>query len=280
MNRPRSRPILYAHRGAAAELPENTLPAFGRALELGADALETDLHMTIDGHIVAAHDPDGYRMTGISARIRDVTLAEVPTWDAGHGFVDSDGSRPFVNQGYRIPTLEQLLCELPPVPLNLDIKQWSPSMLNTLLALLSRTGSERRVTLASFRTQTMFQVRRHGYVGRTALAMGDVLSLLALPRTLQVRIWGSERASFALQIPTHRGPIRLDTPARIREWQALGLQVEYWTINDPAEARMLLERGADGIMTDDPALIKPVLDDFLAQYPAARSGGDGRPETN
>lgn len=265
MNHKRPPPLLYAHRGAGVEQPENTMPAFRRALEIGADALETDLHMTIDGHIVVSHDPDGRRMTDTAKRIRDATLAEVRTWDAGRGFVDAHGNRPFANRGYRIPTLHELLTEMPPVPLNVDIKQSSPSMLSTLISLLTRTNSEHRVTLASFQWRTMRAVSRAGYPGRTALSLGEVASLLATPRGLQKRLWQRPPGTCTAQVPTHQGRIRLDSRARIRAWQALGFQVEFWTINDPDEAMRLLERGADGIMTDDPAAIKPVFDAFLAR---------------
>src|SRR5262249_3915363 len=81
-------PRLYAHRGAAAELPENTLPAFARALELSADAIETDAHLTKDGHIVLSHDATGERMCGKPIAIARATLAEVREWDAGATFRD------------------------------------------------------------------------------------------------------------------------------------------------------------------------------------------------
>src|SRR5262245_17834342 len=82
--------IVYAHRGAAAERPENTLASFRRALELGADALETDVHLTADGAVVAIHDADGARV-GARRAVAVSTLAEVKAWDAGYVFVDARG---------------------------------------------------------------------------------------------------------------------------------------------------------------------------------------------
>jgi glycerophosphoryl diester phosphodiesterase len=255
--------LLYAHRGAAAEQPENTLRSFARALEVGAHALETDLHMTRDGHIVVSHDATGQRMAGVSARFRDVTLAQVKGWDAGYGFVEPDGHRPFVNKGYRVPTLEELLLELPGVPLNVDIKQPYPAMVVPLLSLLERTRSSDRVTVASFDTRTMLAVRRRAYAGATSMSMGEVISFLALPmsgwRALWRRFGGLAQAA---QLPTHQGPVRLDTPERIRALREQGLRVDYWTIDEPAEAERLLRCGADGIMTNDPAAIRPVFDAF------------------
>src|ERR1700727_2463127 len=91
-------PRLYAHRGAGIELPENTIPSFALAVGLGADALETEAHLTRDGHGVLSHDPTGARMCGVATSIADATLAEVQAWDAGAGSAHA-------GKGYRVPTL-------------------------------------------------------------------------------------------------------------------------------------------------------------------------------
>ncbi len=85
---------LYAHRGAAAERPENTMPAFERALEIGVDALEMDVHLTRDGHFIVSHDETGARMTGRRVVWNDVDLTDAQRLDAGWGFVDGNGTRP------------------------------------------------------------------------------------------------------------------------------------------------------------------------------------------
>lgn len=250
------RPLLYSHRGASIEQPENTLPSFRRAADIGVDAFETDAHMTSDGHIVVGHDPSGGRMCGVPREIRRTLLREVQSWDAGRGFVDSDGRRPFAGKGYRMPTLEQLLQEFPDMPLNIDLKQRDPSMVETALDLLRRHNAEQRVTLASFSDDTMHKVRTLGYTGPTALAQREVIGLLALHPIAYKLL---RRRGDAAQIPPRVGPIDLSTPAFIDKCHRLGLRVDYWTINDPAHAERLLDAGADGIMTDDPAAIAPVF---------------------
>src|SRR5690242_7442718 len=80
-------PIIYAHRGASFELPENTLEAFGLALDLGADAIETDAHMTRDGRIVLSHDATGAKTAGVPLPIRDLTLSELRQWNVGARFI-------------------------------------------------------------------------------------------------------------------------------------------------------------------------------------------------
>lgn len=263
MNAP---PRLYAHRGAAVELPENTMAAFVRALEYGVDALEMDVHVTADGHVVVSHDPSGKRMCGIDAHIRDHTLEDVQSWDAGRNFTSEDGSRPFAGDGYCIPTFEQVLTELGDVIINADLKQTRPSMVDAFVALVRRHKACDRVIAASFDLRTTMAIRRAGYEGQTALPRAEVLALLAMPRALFQRLpW----RGHAVQIPPRVGPLDLASPSFIAKCHALDLRVDYWTINDPAEARRLLEAGADGIMTDDPARLVPVFRQWRDEQAAA-----------
>ncbi|HVV82230.1 MAG TPA: glycerophosphodiester phosphodiesterase [Kofleriaceae bacterium] len=255
MSRPR--PFrLYAHRGASAELPENTLPAFRRALDYGVDALELDVHLTRDGHPIVSHDPDGARMAGDPRAWRDLDLAEARRLDVGRGFVGPDGDHPHAGKGFRAPALEELLVELPGVHLNIDVKQASPPMVRPLLALLRRLKAEERVTLASFQSRTLLEIRRRGYGGETALGRPEVLAVLGLPSSVVERL---PFLGVAAQVPVKAGPVRLDRPVFIAKCHRLGIRVDFWTINDPAEARRLIALGADGIMTDDPARMAPAL---------------------
>lgn len=249
-------PRLYAHRGAAKERPENTLESFARGLELGADALEMDVHLTADGHVVVAHDPTLARTAGVTVELRRLTLDALQRIDVGWGFVDEDGDRPFNGKGVRIPTLAAVLDAFPGVPLNVDVKQRAPSMVDALLSLLREKRAEERVLLTSFEGAVLSAVRAAGYPGPTGMSLPEVLSLLVAPTR-----WHSLRRprGTAAQIPTHAGRVRLDTAGFIAKAHALGLRVDYWTINDPREATRLLDLGADGIVTDDPAVMAPVF---------------------
>lgn len=232
---------LYAHRGAAAELPENTLEAFARALEVGANAIETDAHMTRDGHVVLSHDATGARRAGTARAICDATLDEVKRWDVGRGL--------------RVPTLAEALAAFPDVRFNVDAKQRRPDMTAALVEAIRRAGAEPRVLVASFDVRTLRRVRRT-YRGATGLAQAEVIALLALPSPVlrAVRLAGS-----AAQLPHRYGPIDLGKRSVVDKCHALGLVVHYWTVNDVARAKELLAIGADGIMTDDPRAIAPAF---------------------
>ena len=247
---------LYAHRGCSAELPENTLPAFERAVQLGVDALELDVHLTRDGHPIVSHDPSAERMTGQRVAWRELDLAAAQRLDVGRGFVAADGTRPHAGQGIHAPSLAQVLAAFPTMRLNIDVKQWAPPMVSPLLALLRRAKAEDRVTLASFQLRTMLEVRRRGYGGETALGQAEVVALLTLPIAV---IRNLPFVGTAVQIPVAHGRVRLDRPAFLAKCHALGMRVDYWTVDDPVEARRLIGLGADGIMTDDPARMTTAL---------------------
>jgi glycerophosphoryl diester phosphodiesterase len=240
--------ILYAHRGASGELPENTVPAFRRALEVGANALETDVHLTRDGHVVVSHDPTGERTAGIPRPIDATTLDELRTWDVGRVF---RAGRPDIPpRAFTMPTLEEVLAEFPGVPFNVDIKRHDAWAARAVVDVVRRRHAQARVRLASFDAATLRVVRRLGYEGPTSLGASEILRLVCLPeRVLRVL----PLAGDAAQIPVKQGPLRLDTPEFIAKVHALGLVVHYWTIDDPSEAERLLKAGADGIMTNEPA---------------------------
>jgi glycerophosphoryl diester phosphodiesterase len=247
---------LYAHRGASAERPENTLPAFARAVEVGVDALELDVHATRDGHLIVVHDPTAQRTCGSPLAWADLDLAEAQRLDAGWGFVAPDGKRPFAGQGISVPTFEQVLVEFPRVRVNVDLK--GERAVDLALALLRRLGAEDRVTVASFQLRTLTRVRRQRYSGETSLAQPEVVTLLSLPAVLWRQL---PYTGDAAQVPTHQGPIRFDRPTFIAKCHSLGLRVDYWVVDDRAEAARLLELGADGIMTNDPAALRPLFAD-------------------
>ena len=244
---------LYGHRGASARLPENTLPAFERALADGANALELDVHPTADGHFVVAHDPDGRRMAGVAEQIRTSTLDEVKKWNVAAGTGHPDLGR------YTVPSLAETLEAFPGVPMSIDLKPDEPDGVPPLLEVVARHGAEGRVTLASFSTRVVRKIRCLGYPGRTSLSKSEVAAIRFLPGVLAKRYVTGDAA----HIPVVHNGIRLDGRRFIKRCRDLGLRVEYWVVDDPEKARQLLDLGATGIMTDDPARIAPVFAERL-----------------
>jgi glycerophosphoryl diester phosphodiesterase len=264
------RPLIYAHRGASLELPENTLHAFELALSLGADALELDAHMTADGFVVVSHDESGMRMAGLPTPIRRTRLREVLRWDVGWGFVDGHGRRPYSGKGYSMPTLAEVIAAFPGVVLNVDAKQESPSMMRAMLEVIAAGAAEHRVRVASFSSRNLREALRLGWTGKLGMAERDVARLYFAPDALLSR---STIAADAAQIPLSAGPLRLATQGFVDKAHRHGVRVDFWTVNDVETARALAGIGADGIMTDDPRTVAPAvraLGDEIREGPQRR----------
>lgn len=211
------------------------MASFARALADGANALESDVHRTRDGHIVISHDPTVQGVT-----IRERTLAELRTIDLGGG--------------ERMPTLLEVLAAFRDVPVNIDLKQ--QGIARDVAALLVESGEAERVLLASFHMSELAAVRASAYPGPTGLAKDEVVRLVALPWPV-LKVWRLRGARA--QVPMRSGRVRFDTAAFVERCHALDVRVDYWTINDAADASALMSIGADGIMSDDPGRVRTAV---------------------
>jgi len=239
-------PLLFAHRGAPNEHVENTLPSFWAALAHGADVLELDVRMSADGHIVVFHDKTGERVFHERKAISSTRLSDIKTWRAR-----SPSGLP-----YQVAALSEVLEAFPHAALNVDVKQSRPDMLLNLLDLIMGYAAEERVLLTSFSARTLSRIRALGYHGPLGMSQRDAALFLLSPRIPHLLPrFGAQR----LQIPMHFGPYNLARRSVVERVHAAGLRVDYWVINDPATAEHLLDLGADGIVTDDPAGIAKVF---------------------
>jgi glycerophosphoryl diester phosphodiesterase len=248
-------PLAIAHRGGAGAAPENTLPAFAAAVDLGYRYLETDAHVTRDGVVVAFHDDRLDRVTDRTGAISALPIAEVEAADAGHVFTpDGGASFPFRGQGVRVPRLEELLTTWPEAYINIDPK--SDAVVAPLVALLDRLDGWERVCLGSFSDRRLREIRRAAR-GRACTSMGPRAVAIARVAALCGRM--PRLGAHGLQIPLRQGPIPLVTAGVVRAAHRAGLFVHVWTINDAPTMRRLLDLGVDGVMTDDPRLLLEVL---------------------
>ncbi|MGH9054367.1 MAG: glycerophosphodiester phosphodiesterase [Acidimicrobiales bacterium] len=240
-------PIPFAHRGGAREAPENTWRSFEHAHSLGYRYMETDVHATSDGVVVAFHDDDLARMAARSELLRDLSWQSVSS-------VRLDGDQ-------AIPRLDELMSAWPEVRWNIDAKD--DSVVGPLADTISRCGSLERVCVTSFSDRRLARVRRTlGPALCTAMGPGAVATLRAAsvmpaqiggPMTVLLRRFG------AAQVPTHQGRLPLVDERFVSRAHTIGLQVHVWTVNDGEDMNRLLDVGVDGIMTDRPAVLKEVL---------------------
>ncbi|WP_181197102.1 glycerophosphodiester phosphodiesterase [Enhygromyxa salina] len=241
----------FAHRGGAACWPENTLEAFRGGLAAGCPWIETDVHMTRDGHIVCHHDHDLRRTSDAAGKIWDHSLSELRRVDAGYRFTPDGHSYPFRGRGLTIPTLEEVAALDPAARINLEIKQANPPMIRALWQQIEALGLHDRVLVASADASLVRAFR--------ALARGAVAS--SAGRAEIFAFWLAARAGLssrlpidyeALQVPTGFRGLEVVTAPFVEAAHRRGLQVHVWTIDDVEVMRRLIELGVDGIMTDQP----------------------------
>ncbi len=225
------------------------MESFARALADGATALELDVHLTRDHHLVVAHDPDGARTAGRAEMIRDSSLEDLGHWNVAESSPVSSG-RPM-----RMPVLSEVIRGFPDVPISVDLKATDPGAAESILDAVRALDAEPRVTVGSFHGQQVRRLRRLGYRGPTALTRSEVATTRFFPWFLCRAVVRGQAA----MVPRRHGSIRLDVGAFIRRCRRLGLRVDFWVVNDPAAARSLLSAGATGIVTDDPRRLSPLL---------------------
>jgi glycerophosphoryl diester phosphodiesterase len=241
-------------------MPENTLPAFARGLEQGADRLELDVHATADGHVVVVHDETLERTTNGTGAVRGVSLEELQSLDAGWGFTAADGTQPFRGRGFRVPTLAEVCAAFPEVPLNVEIKQLEPPIETAVLSVLDRFAARARTLLAAEQGEIMARIRTQAAGVLTSFSAPEVADFVS--RLRGGTLAGCRPAGVALQVPPAFRDVPIITPALVAAAHDLGLEVHAWTINERAEMERLLALGVDGLMTDFPALGREVVERF------------------
>jgi glycerophosphoryl diester phosphodiesterase len=245
-------PIVIGHRGAAGDHPENTLLSFEAALRDGAAILESDVHVSRDGVPILLHDPTLERACGVAGAAADWTWSALRALDAGFGYQDDRGERPFLGRGIRIASLEEAFERFPDARFNLEIKCEGEAVLRETLRLIERHDRADRTLLTAGEDPIMRGLRRAVAVApvRPALgaSLGEVLAVIASA----LRGEPMPEGVMALQIPSEFAGRPLVTPALVEHAHAHGVEVHVWTINELAEIEALLALGVDGIVTDHP----------------------------
>lgn len=252
------RPLVFAHQGGEAIRPSNTMLAFDHAVELGADVLDADMHITSDGVLVLMHDETVDRTTNGQGYIRDMTLAELQQLDAGYTFSTDDGKTfPYRGQGITVPALEELFQKYPDLHYGIEIKQTPPEVAMPFCALIRKYNLQNKVLVSSFRKDNMDAFRRECPEVATS-AVEDEVRLLFF--THLAGLHGLVTPAYqSLQIPERGGGFELLTPQFIAAAHSRGLQVQPWTINDEADLRRITALGVDGINTDFPDRLLNIL---------------------
>ena len=289
-------PMIAAHRGGGDNNPENTLLAFREAVKtIGVDIIESDLYLTKDGYLVYNHDSYVDETCNVNGDktlkevealcenkenrhyIKDMTLAELRQYNFGYYFEDKNGSRPykdaedFAEKGLQIATAEALFEEFyeshPELLFIVEIKDGGDRG-REACRILSETldaypAYKDRIVIGTFNDEIEEELKTN-YPSLLRGAPTGTAAKFIITQYLGVNLF--DGGDFAcLQIPMSYDlgiEIPLNKKTLVRRAHRRNIAVQYWTINDPDEMRELIEMGVDCIMTDDPILLKQVLEEY------------------
>lgn len=245
-------PVAVAHRGGASAWPENSMPAFQGAIDLGFRYLETDVQATVDGVLVAFHDETLDRATDATGRISEMTWDEVRA-------ARIDGTEP-------IPRLEELLSAWPRARWSIDPKH--DAAVDLLATTLQRQHAVGRVCVGAFSDARVARIRSLcGPELCTALGPRGVGRLVAGAKGMRV----ARPAGHVAAVPTSMSGVPVIDERLLEHTRRLGVAVHVWTIDDESEMVELLDAGVDGIMTDQPATLRSVLEARGEWHPVHRA---------
>ncbi|SDL10554.1 glycerophosphodiester phosphodiesterase [Tessaracoccus oleiagri] len=222
---------IWAHRGASAYAPENTLPAFELAIAQGADGVELDVQRTADGHLVVVHDETVDRTSDGTGRVVDLTVAELRRLDFG--------------DGARIPLLDEVLrlCAPTGMVVNVELKtsiELYPGIEQEARDVVEAAGMGERVVFSSFNHYTLAGLRGQVAPERLGLLFADGIH----------EPWEYARRFGAGAL--HPGLHLLQLPGYVERAHEAGLLVHVWTVNDPGHMALVAAAGVDAVITNHP----------------------------
>ena len=253
---------VVAHRGDSAFFPENTLPAFISAAELGVDCIETDVHLTNDGVCVIWHDDTLERISGDKGLVSDKPYEELLSMDAGKMFsIDNGITFPFRGKGINIATFDEALKAMPDMRFNVDLKDNNIELVNEFAKIIRKNNAQDRVLGASFHDNIIKNIRVIIPEIASSFSQKEMLKIVILNKLGILRFHGKFKADAA-QIPEYQGKIKVLSKSLIKILHKKGVKVHIWTVNNKNDMIRFIKMGVDTVMTDDPRLLIKTLSEM------------------
>ncbi|HXN87522.1 MAG TPA: glycerophosphodiester phosphodiesterase [Candidatus Binataceae bacterium] len=250
-------PRIFGHRGSAGTHPENTMPSFQAAVDLGAHYLETDVHLTRDGEVVVSHDDNLERTCGHPGLIAELDYGDIAAMDAGFSFSLNGINFPFRAKAIQVPRLTEVLAAFPRMRFNIDLKPEHVSIIEPTLKVIDAAGMRRMVLLTSEYQPRLDEIRAAASEIPTGLGY---LEIAAFMQATAARDASYHPPGDAIQIPTEYHGWKLATPETVEMAHRHGIEVHIWTVNEEPEMRAMFALGVDGIMSDFPGLALKVIE--------------------
>lgn len=234
--------ITYAHRGFSGEYPENTMEAFRKSYDSGCEAIELDVHLSKDGHIMVIHDETVDRTTQSTGYVRDFTMAELEGMDAGGG------------EG--IPSFDRYCAWVQDLPLitNIEIKtdrHYYPGIEEETIAKIKEYKLEDKVLISSFNHATLWKVKTLMPSLPCAILVNSkgIGNAGIYARTMGMEYFHPDGSTLTKEV--------------VEQCHDQGVKVNAWTINDMGLLKKLVTWGVDGIITNHPDVVKLWIDTNL-----------------
>ncbi len=239
-------PIILAHRGDLAHAPENTLPSFQQAIQKGADGVELDAKLTVDGHVIVIHDTTVDRTTDGKGRVASFTLEDIRKLDAGSWFNEKF-------RGTKVPLLEEVFETVGKDKLiNIELTNYaSPrdGLVDKVCELIKRHNNQKQIIFSSFFPSNL---------KRGAQLMPEITrGLLAMPGI--AGIWARSFGFMFGEYQALHPHISSVSREQVQRVHRLKRRVHVWTANTSAEVKQLKDYGVDGLFTDDPQTVVQAL---------------------
>ncbi len=250
-------PLHISHRGGAALMPENTLPAFEAAVRLWrTDMLEIDIQVTKDGELVVAHDETVDRCTEAVGAVASFTWNELSKLDAGFRFSPDEGTTfPLRGAGVKIPRLVEVLRLFPKLRFNIELK--TAAALDSFVEIVRAEHATERICAGSEHDDTAFKLSA-AMPEAVLFYPRDTLTAFILPiRSGEPPV--DDLRFTVLDMPLHFEGVRLFDAGLRDEAARRGKWINVWTINDPFQMREVIGEGVGGVMTDRPDLLRSVM---------------------
>ena len=238
INNKTDHPLIWGHRGASGHAPENTLPAFQMAADMGADGVELDVQLTRDGVLAVCHDETIDRTSSGAGWLKDFTFDELRSLDFSNGNA--------AYEGVKIPAMEEVFDLLAPTGLTINIELktgivFYENIEEKILELAARKNWEDRVIYSSFNHYTVRRIKELNPAAKVGLLYAD--------GPIDMPGYGHRLEADAL----HPAFYNLQYPNYMEDCRRYGLDVNVWTVNSAADLMKCREYGVNAVITNYPA---------------------------
>ncbi|WP_323845346.1 glycerophosphodiester phosphodiesterase [Microbulbifer magnicolonia] len=245
-------PLVIAHGDESGNglYPGNTLLYLQKMVELGVDALEMDVHLTADGHLVLMHDARLERTTDGQGAVGDKTLEELRQLNMGHYWSPDGETYPYREQTLQIVTIDEVFAALPDTPMIIELKNSERRAAEAMCASLRKSDKRSQVIVSSFHQGVIDEFRRLCPEVATGAATLDAMLFFAAQLLHAEKLL--RPAYQTMQLPMRYYGIPVFSQRFMRAARNLNLHVSAWTVNDPEDMRRYIELGLDGLVSDRP----------------------------